>query len=242
MQTELSWYLRTEECVPQELADAYSGYVAKNNHGAKNIWYGKQAEKLGLTGNIDAQTFEQVLLGKPYKGFVMADTAKRHSVYATAFYAPRGLGTAYASSKDENLIYAHDDAVKKAVDHIEKIISECHEADSVIFAIFRHLENVTERGGVMPAIVTHVLFFTINEDEHGNFVHNDISQWSASLIMADIHAIYRAELAFSLLVEWGYMVDPWQKLARATTDEILSSGTSRGHLLAQMLDYLDSSL
>ena len=116
--------------------------------GAPAAFYGRGAEKLGLSGAMetrrDAQHFADVLSGK-----ATGKEARHTPGWDVTFSAPKSVSVAALVYGDRRLIDAHDRAVRAALAHIEKhaIVTRQRGVDGsgyewrdgdMVAAVFRH--------------------------------------------------------------------------------------------------------
>ena len=179
---------------------------------AATQWFGKAAEKFGLVGQIDDARFAAILDGEtPSTGRMMGkyvDGERQHRPgLDLTFSAPKSVSIAALVFGDERVVEAHNNAVKTAMEHVEKNLVQTR--------LFEHGELKTETGGDIiagmfrhdtsraldPQLHTHVVIANMVLNSQGRFtaLHND-------KIFRDVKLgseIYRSELAASLR-ELGY--------------------------------------
>ena len=86
-------------------------------------WQGKLASKMGLGKEVTAQAFEMMVSNRnPITGekITPRDSAKRRAGYDFTFNAAKSISLVYAITKDEEILEAHREAIKKAMLAVEK--------------------------------------------------------------------------------------------------------------------------
>ena len=182
----------------------------REGSGAPAAFYGRGAEKLGLSGAMetrrDAQHFADVLSGKATGKEV------RHTPgYDVTFSAPKSVSVAALVNGDTRLIAAHDAAVRTALAHVEKhaIVTRQRGPDGgyewrhgdMVAAVFRHSTSREQD----PQLHSHTVVANTTRDPQ-------TGQWRAidsrELFRAqrEAGAIYTSELA-SAARELGYEVE-----------------------------------
>ncbi len=108
-------------------------YYFKDSPDAKaqSQWYGKGANELGLSGQVEPEQFERVLGGELPNGVVLGkriDGERRHRPgYDLTFSAPKSVSLLALVGGDERLIEAHQAAVKTALDQVEMRCAEARQ-------------------------------------------------------------------------------------------------------------------
>lgn len=99
-------------------------YYTKEEGVLQSEWWGNGAKKLGLTGNIDAKQFTDLLSGKLATGELlgkMVDGEIKHRAgWDLTFSAPKSVSILALIGGDTRLIEAHRSAVMAALSHIEQ--------------------------------------------------------------------------------------------------------------------------
>lgn len=110
---------------PISSASGTSNYFNNDNYytegeEVKGEWYGKGAELLGLKGEVDEKTFENLLNGILPDGTQIGDPDKRRLGIDLTFSAPKSVSILALVGGDKRLIEAHKEAVKDALAYLEK--------------------------------------------------------------------------------------------------------------------------
>ncbi len=200
------------ETVAEGAEEYYTG--AKEAPGE---WTGRSAARLGLTGEIDADTLRRVLEARdPWTGerLTRAQGASKVPGFDATFCAPKSVSLLFALGEREasnEVRNAHDAAVRAALGVLEGEAArvrrgkggiERHRGEGFLGAAFRHR---TSRAGD-PQLHTHVVVANVVYAPHDG-------RWSA----LDARGLYgwaktvgflyeaqlRAELARRLGVQWG---------------------------------------
>lgn len=132
--------------------DNVDDYYAKEN-GA-GLWMGKAAVFLGLDGSVKKEQFIEMLNGKSGDTILRRKTfskdvkiAKERRAIDFTFSAPKSVSIQALMGHDENMIKAHEHAVKVAFGFLEahaavrrKVKGETHKIDTanLVAAVFRH--------------------------------------------------------------------------------------------------------
>ena len=81
-------------------------------------WLGEGAKKLNLSGDVDTETFQQLLRGQTPDGQNLfsrkVDIDKRRAATDFTFSAPKSVSIAALVQQDERVVKAHHQAVAKA--------------------------------------------------------------------------------------------------------------------------------
>ena len=133
-----------------------SSYYGKDNYYTKGEqeagqWFGKGAQRLGLEGSVDNNTFDAMMkgefndieLGKGKDG-----SLNHHPGWDHTFSAPKSVSMLALVAGDERLVEAHDQAVNYALSYIEDNLAESRfrrgeqietaKTGNIIAAKFRH--------------------------------------------------------------------------------------------------------
>ena len=195
------------------------GYYAKGDpeHRAGSAWAGKGAAELGLQGAVDPDTFRAVLAGHvpdgPRLGKRQKDGTLSHRPGRDlTFSAPKSVSLVALIGGDERIVAAHDRAVKRALDWVERKAAETRLMDpatgrmvrakgqKTVAATFRH---DTSRN-LDPQLHTHAVLANMVRGEDGKWrtMSNERLYRSQKLI----GMIYRNELA-GVLSRLGYGIE-----------------------------------
>ena len=175
---------------------AAASYFARDNYYTQHEegpshWFGAGAEKLGLTGEVEAGRFKELLEGR-----IDADTLlgrgtgeqrqHRHG-WDLTFSAPKSVSLAALVGGDERLVGAHDAAVKDALGWLQENALSTrarHGGEAIeeparhmVAAVFRHdLSRAAE-----PQLHSHavVMNATIGSKNQWQSIHSDRLYFSA---------------------------------------------------------------
>ena len=197
------------------------GYYARDDpaHREASAWAGKGAEKLGLAGPVDPETFKAVLQGKVPDGSGQrlgrrdreGNVAHRPGRDVT-FSAPKSVSLAALVGGDARVAAAHGTAVRRALAWIEKNAVETRMKDpqtgnmvrvrgqKMVAATFAH---DTSRN-LDPQLHTHAVIANMVQGEDGKWRTVANEKLYASKML--IGAMYRGELAREL-GRIGYAVE-----------------------------------
>ncbi len=195
------------------------GYYAKDDpeHRAGSAWAGRGAAQLGLEGAVDPDTFRSVLAGQVPGGPRLGKREKDGGVSHRpgrdlTFSAPKSVSLVALVGGDERIVAAHDRAVKRALDWVERNAAETRLMDpatgrmvrakgqQTVAATFRH---DTSRN-LDPQLHTHAVLANMVRGEDGRWrtMSNERLYRSQKLI----GMIYRNELA-GVLSRLGYGIE-----------------------------------
>ena len=174
------------------------GYYAKDDpeHRMQSAWQGRGADELGLQGPVDPATFQSVLEGEVPDGSgvrlgrVDGDGNRLHRPGRDlTFSAPKSVSLAALVGGDDRVVEAHDRAVQRTLDWIERNVAETRMRDpetgrmiraggqKIVAATFRH---DTSRN-LDPQLHTHAVL--------ANMVRGEDDKWRT---MAN-EALYRRQ-------------------------------------------------
>ncbi len=113
-------------------ADYYGNYLAQAPGEVPGVWVGKQADELGLIGEVARDHLEALLeardpvtgtpLGQPFKDRTLQNgrVVRAVAAFDATFSAPKSVSVLWALTQDERLLHAHDVAVSAALDHLDR--------------------------------------------------------------------------------------------------------------------------
>lgn len=191
----------------KKAADYYEqkdDYYSKD--GDSSRWFGKGAEYLNLDGPVDPQRFRELLDGKIEPGgrSIRQPSKKGHKERIgldMTFSAPKSVSMQGLIGGDERILQAHDKAVTKAAEEIERLAiarktergkARMEKSGNIVAAAFRHETSRAKD----PQLHTHVVVMNLTRRSDG--------QWRAlttdEIVKANryLGAVYRAELAKGL--------------------------------------------
>ena len=197
------------------------GYYAKDDPGHReaSVWAGQGAEALGLSGEVDPEIFRNILhgevpdgsgqrLGRKGKGGRFEHRPGRDLTLS----APKSVSLAALVGGDERIVEAHDQAVKRTLEWVERHVAETRVSDlatgamqraggqKLVAATFRH---DTSRN-LDPQLHTHAVIANMVRGGDGKWrtMANEKLYRSKMLL----GALYRSELA-SRLQDLGYGIE-----------------------------------
>lgn len=184
--------------------DGADDYYAKE--GESQVWQGKGAEILGLTGTVDRERFRDLLAGRitPNGESVRTSTrddSKTRIGIDLTFSAPKSVSIVALVGGDAAMIAAHDIAVQRALEHAEAFAqarikeggkSRIEMTGNLIVAKFRHETTRAQD----PDLHTHAVVMNLTRRADGQWraLRND----EIVKMTRYLGAIYRAELAREL--------------------------------------------
>ncbi len=208
---------------PSQGANYYErdGYYAKHSpeHRAASTWAGRGAAELGLEGPVDPGAFKVVLEGEVPDGSGRrlgrrtGDGGIHHRPGRDlTFSAPKSGSLAALIGGDERIVEAHNRAVGRALDWLERNAAEARVQDpatgrmarvrgqKAVIATFRH---ETSRN-LDPALHTHSVIanMVLGPDRKWRAMANE-SLYASKMLLG---ALYRSELAGEL-AKLGYVIE-----------------------------------
>ena len=151
----------------------------------RSQWQGKGAELLGLTGRVDIGSLTRVLKGETFDGrcigqqkgqsFESAQRRKRRPGVDITFSPPKDVSLLYYLGSDERIRIAHETAVSRTIDWVERKKSISHtsqyrntgwdENKKIVVAKFNH--DISREKD--PHIHTHALVVNMIKELEGWF-------------------------------------------------------------------------
>ncbi|AFY96813.1 MobF family relaxase [Chamaesiphon minutus] len=146
-------------------------------------WYGKGASALGLEGEIERESFENVCYGKSPDGSrylgTKGDPEKRRAGTDFTFSAPKSVSLTALVGGDTRLEIAHRVAVEKTLALIEERYAQTRitsnknvievKTGNLVVAQFDHIESRE----LDPHLHTHALVMNLTQAENGKWYAND---------------------------------------------------------------------
>ncbi|WLI87829.1 MobF family relaxase [Massilia sp. R2A-15] len=191
-------------------------YYLEDDHQGQ--WEGKGTELLALAGDVDRDTFKNLLEGILPDGRQIRtrithkqgdgkDSAPRLGIDFT-FSAPKSVSIAALVNHDAAIVRAHDDSVRAAIAMLEtkvlarkKVngVSYRQRSGNLVVAAFRHDLSRSQD----PQLHTHAIAMNMTQRDDGRWVAltNDDMLKSVRLV----GAYYRSQLAQNLLAQ-GYAI------------------------------------
>ncbi len=197
------------------------GYYAKDDAGHReaSVWAGKGAAELGLSGQVDPEAFGKILQGEVLDGSgrrLGRNGKDGQFVHRPGrdltLSAPKSVSLAALVGGDDRVIEAHDRAVKRTLEWVERHVAETRVRDpatgamkrvggqKLLAASFRH---DTSRN-LDPQLHTHAVIANMVRGGDGKWrtMANEKLYRSKMLI----GALYRSELACRLQ-DLGYGIE-----------------------------------
>jgi len=193
-------------------------YYAANGDDpdAQGQWFGAAADKLGLSGAVDRDTFKALLDGKLADGTELGTVRekggeKEHRPgWDLTFSAPKSVTLLAEIGGDKRVIAAHQEAVKDALSWLEDTaaatrIRSGENVDRVmtgnlVAATFQHDTNRNHD----PQLHTHAVVLNVTQSEDGKWRSIDPKPLFENKMAAG--NVYRASLAVKLQ-ELGYRTE-----------------------------------
>lgn len=179
--------------------------------GAPSIWHGRGAEALGLSGPVDRDDLVHLLEGQLPDGTDLSMRGnrghdRRLGVDLT-ISAPKSVSLQALAGGDERILAAHDRAVQKALDLMEREVLTARlgkgglareYTGSLVAATYRHEDARPVDGHVDPQLHTHCLIANATRRADGIWSAMDLQfgEHSVRMHLADAH--YKNELAREL--------------------------------------------
>ncbi|MDZ3833190.1 MAG: MobF family relaxase [Sphingopyxis sp.] len=199
-------------------AQASSYYEADDYYAEGGLspseWHGKGAEELGLTDEVDRDTFRELLDGKvagQQLGTVRDSQLEHRPGWDVTLSAPKSVSIMAEVAGDRRLIEAHGQAVKTTLAHIEAHMaatrvrhggSVTREATgNLVVAGFQHGTSRAQD----PQLHTHNVIMNATQGEDGSW--RSLEPRAVYQLQKQIGAIYRQELAVKVR-ELGYEIAP----------------------------------
>lgn len=181
---------------------AQDNYYTETQEGPSH-WGGAAAEKLGLSGSVDADAFRGVLEGHLPKGETIGGNAQgaRAAGFDLTFSPPKSVSLVSLIGGDQRVISAHDRAVVQTMRWVEERFAMARAGKggaqvlatgNLLYAAFRH--DLSRR--LDPQLHTHVVIANATQRPDGAWraLHNVAIWKNAPLIGSAYHAQLRAEL------------------------------------------------
>lgn len=180
---------------------------------APSAWFGKAAETLGLSGEVNRETFAKALEGRlpgvEPLGTTRGGQLEHRPGWDVTFSAPKSVSVMAEVAGDRRLVGAHDRAVKVALDYLERHGAATRvrkggairtvETGKLAVATFRH--NTSRAHD--PQLHTHSVILNATQDGQGRW--RSVESLAFFKLYKDAGAVYRQALA-SEAKELGYGV------------------------------------
>jgi len=173
-------------------------------------WHGKGAQDLGLSGAVDQKQFQELMDRKLPDGRQLPTSKRSRMGWDLTFSAPKSVSLQALVHGDERIVAAHQEAVKSALNHVEKnVISAQQKIDGQVHniktgnmtaAVFKH-ETSRE---LDPQLHSHAVVANMTKTPDGRMRGLQGREFFKAKMEAG--ATYRAELA-GRLQKLGYKVE-----------------------------------
>jgi conjugative relaxase-like TrwC/TraI family protein len=239
--------------VSAEQAETYytqDDYYSRDAQQKASRWAGKAAAKLGLAGNVESETFQQLLNGMAPDGQLLSGkqtpAENRRAATDYTFSAPKSVSIAALVQQDDRVLAAHHQAVTTALTILEQR-----------YALARQMTATGRQrvltGNLMAAVFTHTTSREMEPQLHSHCVVMNATQlpdgqWrSFSNEAAIAHQkllgeIYQNELAVALKQQ-GYEIEPkanGQFELAGYTPELLKLFSTRRQQMEQLMAIWDA--
>jgi conjugative relaxase-like TrwC/TraI family protein len=165
-------------------------------------WGGEGATRLGLSGGVDPDQFEELLQGHLPNGASIANNAGDHRAgLDLCFSSPKSLSLLSLIGKDERIAPAHLSAVKATLAWVEQRLAEARvsgngpravSTGNLAYALFPH--DVSRNQDPQLHVHAVILNATQRPDGEWRAVRNDKLYFENTLIGSVYHAQLRAEM------------------------------------------------
>lgn len=190
-------------------AGGAASYFAKDNYytsadaDRSGLWVGKGAERLGLTGTVDARAFEAILRGElPAGGRIGHEGAAHRAGTDLTFSLPKSWSMLALIGKDQRIIDAYRDAVIETLQWAEKNAAFMRveqagkerqvQTDNLTVALFQHDTNRNQE----PNLHFHAVVANMTQSKDGTWkaLRNDRLWQFNTLLNAMTMARFRVEV------------------------------------------------
>jgi conjugative relaxase-like TrwC/TraI family protein len=181
-------------------------------------WIGKGSAELGLVGDVNRDHFSALLQGNdPHNNHVLVPphaNGQHAAGWDSVYSAPKSVSIQALIGGDHRLIQAHEDAVRRTLQEVEKYATthQGHDRDrvvsaNVVGAAFNHLAARpvgNSDHGPDPQLHTHVVLLNVTKRPDGRWRGLDPIEIYRSQSYGS--AIYRSELAREVQ-KLGYRIE-----------------------------------
>ncbi len=190
-------------------AGGAASYFAKDNYYAgadadrSGIWVGKGAERLGLSGTVEASAFEAILRGElPGGGRIGREGTVHRAGTDLTFSLPKSWSLLALVGKDERIIDAYRSAVIETLQWAEKNAAfmrvekggkeSLNQTDNLTVALFQHDTNRNQE----PNLHFHAAVANMTQGKDGTWkaLRNDRLWQMNTLLNAMTMARFRVEV------------------------------------------------
>ncbi|MFG6093898.1 MobF family relaxase [Leptothoe sp. ISB3NOV94-8A] len=244
--------LSTSNLSAHQAAHYYSkeDYYSQEEGVSPSRWLGEGAKKLNLSGDVDTETFQQLLRGQTPDGQNLfsrkVDIDKRRAATDLTFSAPKSVSIAALVQQDERVVKAHHQAVAKALSVLEDRYAQTRistdtgrqriKTGNLITAVFTH---GTSRE-VEPQLHSHCVVLNATQLTDGRWFSFSNEQAIANKKL--LGQLYQNELAH-LLKQQGYEIEPkahGQFELKGYAPELLKAFSTRRKQILSLLEEWES--
>lgn len=182
---------------------AHDNYYANADADRSGVWVGKGAERLGLTGTVEARSFEAILRGElPGGGRIGRGRAEHRAGTDLTFSLPKSWSLLALVGKDERIITAYREAVIATLQWAEKNAAFMRvekagkerlvQTDNLTVALFQHDTNRNQE----PNLHFHAVVANMTRGADGSWkaLRNDRLWQFNTLLNAMTMAKFRVEV------------------------------------------------
>ena len=182
---------------------ANDNYYTKADADRSGIWVGKGAERLGLSGTVDAKAFEAILRGELPNGERIGHQGQYHRAGTDlTFSLPKSWSLLALVGKDQRIIDAYRSAVVETLQWAEKNAAQyrieksgkerLHASDNLTVAVFQHDTNRNQE----PNLHFHAVVANMTQDKDGKWraLRNDKLWQHNTLLNVMTMARFRIEV------------------------------------------------
>ena len=204
----------------------YTRYLTQTDGELPGQWTGRQADLLGLSGEVSTEQLEALLsgrdpisgtrLGYPFVDRVEKSGKVRKAVagFDATFSAPKSLSVWWALTGDDRLAECHDVAVRAVVDFLERYASTTRErsngrrlhldTNGLTAAVFRQTTSRLDD----PQLHSHVVISGKVQTEDGRWLALDARTLKGfqRALGGLYQSVLRAEVTYRFGVAWGDIV------------------------------------
>jgi len=244
--------LSTSNLSAHQAAHYYSkeDYYSQEEGVSPSRWLGEGAKKLKLSGDVNTDTFQQLLRGQTPDGQNLfsrkVDIDKRRAATDFTFSAPKSVSIAALVQQDERVVKAHHQAVAKALSVLEERYAQTRistdtgrqriKTGNLITAVFTH---GTSRE-VEPQLHSHCVVLNATQLDDGRWFSFSNEQAIANKKL--LGQLYQNELAH-LLKQQGYDIEPkahGQFELKGYDPELLKAFSTRRKQILSLLEEWES--
>ncbi|MBA4040419.1 relaxase domain-containing protein [Novosphingobium sp. NBM11] len=178
-------------------------------------WQGEGAKALGLSGEVNRETFRAILDGSlPHGqqlGTMREGKLQHRPGWDVTMSAPKSVSIMAEVAGDRRLVVAHNNAVKAALAYVERHaaatriradggVEQRQTTDNLVIASFRHDTSRAQD----PQLHTHNVIMNMTQDAEGNW--RSLEPRALYQLQKAIGAVYRQELAVGVRA-LGYAIE-----------------------------------